>query len=127
MPPEPSAEPACEAYMAAAALTSGSCAACSFIVQCNALKNSGFSFRESGVGGLVADVPIARDGVGGVFERKEYRYGRGAPSDCSWTYYDTMSAAIVYGTESSLDYSQYACCWVKLTLRACRSQAQCAL
>jgi hypothetical protein len=127
MPPEPSAEPACEAYMAAAALTSGSCAAYSLMVQCKALKNSGFSFRESGVGGLVVEVPIAREGVGGVFERKEYRYGRAVPSGCSWTYYDIMLAAIVYGTEPSLDYSQYACYWVKSTLRACRSQAQCAL
>jgi hypothetical protein len=95
MPPDPSAEPACEAYMAAAALTSGSCAAYSLIVQCRALKNSGFSFRESGVGGLIVEVPIAREIVGGVFERKEYRYGRGVPCGCSWTYYDTRLAAIV--------------------------------
>jgi hypothetical protein len=69
--------------MAAAATTSGSCAACSFITQCKILKNSGFSFKESGVGGLVVEVPIVREGVGGVFERKEYRYDRGVASGCS--------------------------------------------
>lgn len=73
MPPEPSADPACEAYMAAAAWTSGSCAAFSLMVQCNSLKNSGFSFRLSGVGGLVVEDPMARDGVGGLSERNERR------------------------------------------------------
>jgi hypothetical protein len=47
------------------------------------LKNSGFSFKELGVGGLVVEVPIVREGVGGVFERKEYRYDRGVASGCS--------------------------------------------
>jgi hypothetical protein len=83
MPPEPSAEPACEAYMAAAALTSGSCAACSFIIQWRILKNSGFSFKDSGVGGFEVDVPIARDGVGGVFGRNDRVYDFGVAEGCS--------------------------------------------
>ena len=87
MPPEPSAEPACEAYMAAAAFTSGSCAACSLMTQWRILKNSGFSFRESGVGGFAVDVPIARDGVGGVFGRKERMYDFGVADGWSWMYY----------------------------------------
>lgn len=36
-------------------------------------KKSGFSFRVSGVGGLVVEVPIAREGVGGVVGRRERR------------------------------------------------------
>jgi len=47
------------------------------MTQWRILKNSGFSFRESGVGGFVVDVPIARDGVGGVFGRKERMYDFG--------------------------------------------------
>jgi hypothetical protein len=73
MPPEPSMEPAWEAYMAAAAWTSGSCVACSLITQWRILKNSGFSLRVSGVGGLVVEVPIASEGMGGIFERKDNR------------------------------------------------------
>jgi len=90
MPPEPSAEPACEAYMAAAALTSGSCAACSLITQWRILKNSGFSFRDSGVGGLEVDVPIARDGVGGVFGRKERMYDFEVAPGLSCMYCDVL-------------------------------------
>ena len=44
------------------------------MTQWRILKNSGFSFRDSGVGGFVVDVPIAREGVGGVFGRKERMY-----------------------------------------------------
>ena len=86
MPPEPSMEPALEAYMAAAACISGSWAACSFMTLCRILKNSGFSLRVSGVGGEVVEVPIARKGMGGDFERKDSRYERGFASSCSWMY-----------------------------------------
>lgn len=69
--------------MAAAAWTSGSCAACSLIVQWRSLKNSGFSVRVSGVGGFVVDVPIASELFGGVVGRNESRYERGLASSCS--------------------------------------------
>ena len=80
--------------MAAAAFTSGSCAAFSLITQWRILKNSGFSLRDSGVGGFVVDVPIARDCVGGVFGRKERMYDFDVAEGLSCMYCGLWLAAI---------------------------------
>lgn len=43
------------------------------MTQCRILKKSGFSLRVSGVGVGVVEVPIAREGSGGILARKERR------------------------------------------------------
>lgn len=54
------------------------------------MKKSGFSLNDSGVGGLAVEVPIARDGVGGVVGRKERRYDFGVDWGWSWMYCNVL-------------------------------------
>jgi len=64
------------------------------MIQWRILKNSGFSFRDSGVGGFVVDVPIASEGVGGVFGRKERMYDFDVAEGLSCMYCPFWSAVI---------------------------------
>jgi hypothetical protein len=72
------------------------------MTQWRILKNSGFSFRDSGVGGSVVDVPIARDCVGGVFGRKERMYDFVVAEGFSCMYCGSLLAAIVWRPVVSL-------------------------
>lgn len=68
---EPRETPPEEANAPAWAWTSGSEWACSAITAWRIFENLGFSWRESGVGGIVELLPRAISGVGGSVGRSE--------------------------------------------------------
>lgn len=70
MPPDPKADPEEDANAAACPRMIGSCEACCRITSCIMRRKVGFSVTEVGVGGMAIVVPISREGVGGLVERR---------------------------------------------------------